>query len=117
MPQNDKDRVRLLISDVGGGDGESFLFLNEEILTFLEMNEGNVRLAAAEALRSIAGNEAQVSKRIKFLELSTDGPSVAKELRALADKFEEAADDEGDIEIASMSPDPFESFSVESERP
>lgn len=102
----DKDKVRLLISDVGGGDGKSFLYSDEEILIFLSLaSEGNIRLAAAQAVRSIAGNEAQVLKRITFLELSTDGPAVAKALITLAEKFEDEADDDYDVEIASMSAD------------
>lgn len=101
--ENDQGKVRLLISDIGGADGKSFLFEDNEIAAFLAMNDSNIRLAAAEALRAIAGNESQVSKRIKFLELSTDGPAVSKELRALAKSLEEKADDDVEPEIASMS--------------
>jgi hypothetical protein len=96
----------MLISDVGGEDGKSFIFSDLEINTFLE-SRGSVNLAAAAALRTIAANEAQVSKRIKFLELSTDGPAVAKELRALAQELEEQDDDDSDMEIATMGVDLF----------
>jgi len=101
--ETDQGKVRLLISDIGGADGASFLFEDDEIAAFLALNENNIRLSAAEALRAIAGNEVQVSKRIKFLELSTDGPAVAKELRALAESLEEKADDDIEPEIASMA--------------
>ncbi len=97
--------VRLLCSDVGGEDKASFIFTDEEIEAFLLLSEQNVRLAAAEALRTIAANEAQVSKRIKFLELSTDGPAVAAALIKAAESLEQKADDECDIEIASFAPD------------
>lgn len=107
----DAGKVRLLISDIGGSDGSSFIFEDDEIAAFLSMRGANVRLAAATALKSIAANEAQVSKRIKFLELSTDGPAVAKELLNTAKKLEEEAtedlDEEGGFDIAAMSNDPF----------
>jgi len=103
MTSTSKDIVRLLISDVGGADGESFLFTDSEILIFLSMREADPRLAAAEAFRVIAGNEAQVAKRIKFLELETNGPAVAAELIKLADKLEAAVEDDSDVEFASMA--------------
>jgi hypothetical protein len=103
----DLGRVRLLISDVGGPDGKTFAFSDAEIDGFLGLG-GNVKQAAAEALRTIAGNEAQVSKRIEYLELKTDGPAVAKELGDLADKLEAKAEQEAgaeeDIQIAEMAP-------------
>jgi hypothetical protein len=105
-PSNEQGKVRLLISDVGGADGESFLFTDTEIQTFLEL-EGSIRLAAASALRTIAGNEAQVSKRITFLELKTDGPSVSKELRELADKLESREDDDTVMDFAQIGVDVF----------
>lgn len=102
--EEDKDTVRLLISDVGGADGKSFLFQDEEIEKFIAIApEGDIRLAAATALRTIANNEAQVSKRIKFLELSTDGPAVAKALLEAAEKFEEEAEGDQEVDIAAMS--------------
>jgi hypothetical protein len=104
----DQELVRLLISDVGGTGGKEFIFSEAEIDGFLQLGEGSPRQAAAEALRAIAGNEAQVSKRIEYLELKTDGPAVAKALRELADSLEERADSETsteeDIEIADMVP-------------
>lgn len=94
-------KVRLLISDVGGADGESFLFSDQEIQAFLDLR-GTIHLAAAAALRSIAGNEAQVSKRITFLELKTNGPAVSKELRDLAKDYETTEDDEADFGVARL---------------
>lgn len=43
--------------------------------------EGNVHLAAALALDSIANSEILIQKRIKQLDFETDGPAEAKELR------------------------------------
>lgn len=96
------DQVRLLISDTGGADGTSFIFSDTEIQIFLDMRS-SVNLAAAIALRTIAGNEAQVSKRITFLELKTDGPAVAKELRELAKDYEAMEDDDAIFEIARLN--------------
>ncbi len=99
-PATDAGRVRLLISDTGGA-GE-FLFQDEEINEFLGMNGGTVLLAAAQALRTIAGNEVQTSKVIQFLDLKTDGAKVAAALLAQADKLEAQADDDADFEIAEL---------------
>ena len=86
MPEemSDQEQVRLLITDVGGDDGETFVFSDAEIETFLSLRKGNVYLAAALALNTLAANEALVSKRITYLELSTDGPAVSRALRELA---------------------------------
>lgn len=91
-------KVRLKISDVGGTTGDEFIFQDDEIQAFLDMAGGNIALAAASALRTIATNEALVQKRIKFLELSTDGSAIAKELRELAATFAEEAETGGDDE-------------------
>lgn len=107
MPiSTDLDKVRLLISDVGGSNGTSFLFNDDEINAFLTLRP-NVFLAAALALRTIAANEAQTAKRIKVLDLETDGPAVARELRLQAAQIEALADEDADFEIASMGVDQF----------
>lgn len=98
--------VRLLISDIGGKDGSSFIFVDKEIEAILSRRE-SVELAAATLLRTIAGNEAMVSKRIEFMELKTDGPAVSKELRELATALETTADDDAVFEIVQMNVDMF----------
>lgn len=94
----DAEKLRLLISDVGGDSGTDKIFTDDEIDTFLDL-ESNLYRAAGVALRTLAANEALVQKRIRFLELSTDGPSVAKELRATADSFDERAERSEDDEV------------------
>jgi hypothetical protein len=85
-------QVRLLISDI---DEDQPIFADPAIETFIGLAAGNhVKRAAALALRTIAANEVLVQKRIRTLDLSTDGPAQAKELRALADDLERQADDE-----------------------
>lgn len=102
----DIDKVRLLISDVGGQDGTSFLFNDNEIDTFLAIRTDPL-LAAALALRTIAGNEAQTQKAIQFFDLKTNGPAVAKALMDQADALERQVDSDAGFEIAEMAVDDF----------
>lgn len=100
-------KVRLLISDIGGGDGKSWLFTDDEILAFLSMWEENVFMAAAIAMRTCAGNEALTAKKITFLELETDGPAVAASLEKMADKLETLSDEQVDFELVEVGADLF----------
>lgn len=78
-----------------------------QIQAFLDLNGNDVRLAAADALDTIASNEALVQKRIKLLDLSTDGPAVAKELREHAARLRAAVDSEVAVDFAEMAHDEF----------
>lgn len=71
-------QVRLLITDV---DEAVPYLLDVHINGFLAIEGDNVKRAAAQALDFMASNEALVQKRITMLDLSTDGPAVAKALR------------------------------------
>lgn len=79
----DIDTVRLIISDPDGPDA---LLDEYAIAAFVDLNGGNLRLAAADALDAIAISETLVSKKIRTQTLTTDGPAVSAELRALADR-------------------------------
>jgi hypothetical protein len=105
--ETDVGTVRLLISDIGGTDGKSFLFQDNEIQKFIDIKGGALQLAAAAALRTIAGNIAQVLKRITFLELETDGGDTAKALRELAQDLVEAEDEDQCFEIVKVCVDEF----------
>jgi hypothetical protein len=91
-------QVRLLVTDT---DPERAIFDDAEVRAFLAMNADEVLLAAAQALDTIATNEALVQKRITLLDLSTDGPATAAALRAhakaLREQFESGS---GDDELA-----------------
>jgi hypothetical protein len=106
-PTAEQRQVRLLISDT---DRANRYFATVEINDFLALNGNSVRRAAAQALDAIAGNEVLVSKKIRTQDLSTDGPAVAKELRAQAAELRRQADaGEGDdeqsgFEIAEFTP-------------
>lgn len=73
--------VRLLISDLTVPQ----IFSDSELEAFLTLEGQDVKLAAAQALDAIASNETLVLKRITTLDLTTDGPAVAKSLREHAD--------------------------------
>ncbi|MER7213210.1 hypothetical protein ABT340_39620 [Streptosporangium sp. NPDC000239] len=92
----DVGKVRLLIADT---DPATQLLNDPQIEGFLEM-EGNVKLAAAQALDSIASSEALVSKVISMNGLSINGPAVASELRARATGLrEQVAEGLGDDSV------------------
>lgn len=96
-------RVRLLVPDT---DEDDLLFSDEQISAFLTVEGSSVRRAAAAVLETIASNEAMVSKKIRTLDLQTDGPAVAAELRAraktLRDQDAADADDPWGLEIAEF---------------
>lgn len=108
----DTGKIRLLIMD---NQSSAYLFEDDELSTFLTMEGGNVRRGAALALETMASNEAYVLKRITLLDLTTDGPAVAKELRARAESLraladrDDQAEDGGAFDIAEMAVDAFTS--------
>lgn len=77
-------KVRLLSLD---SDPNNPIFQDEEHQAFLDLNDQEVRLAAAQALDVIAGNEMLVQKAIKVLLLQTDGSKGAAAFSAQADKL------------------------------
>lgn len=94
----DTGKVRLLIFDTNAA---AYVFEDEEIAVFLGMEASSVKRAAALALETIASNEAFTQKAIRLLDLSTDGPKVAAELRARARVLrEQDAADVADAEAA-----------------
>jgi len=70
--------ARLIISD---SDVANPIFQDEELAAFLSMENDNIKLGAAQALDTIATNEALTQKAIKILDLTTDGPKLAVALR------------------------------------
>jgi hypothetical protein len=85
----DVGKIRLLIPDT---DEENLLLDDDQITAFLSL-EGSVKLAAAQALDTIASSEAMVSKVIKTQDVSTDGAKVAAELRARAAELRRQVDE------------------------
>jgi hypothetical protein len=87
----DAAKVRLLISDT---DLQQPIFNDEAIEAFLSIAGGSVKRAAASALMVITVNEVLVQKRIRLLDLQTDGPAEANALKALAEQYRKEADAE-----------------------
>lgn len=75
-------KVRLLIFDTNAA---AYVFEDAEIVVLLGLEGGRVKRGAALALETMASNEVYTQKAIRLLDLSTDGPKVAAELRARAD--------------------------------
>lgn len=101
-----RDDVRLLINDV---DREHAVFTDAEIDAFLTMAARAYKLAAAQALDTIADNEALTSKVIRTQDLQTDGPKVADSLRKRAQSLRDQhdadlEDDGGFFDIVDPSP-------------
>lgn len=84
-------RVRWRITDK---DPDFAIFDDDEIATAIVMEAGVIKRAAALCLETIAADEALVQKVIKILQLSTNGPAVAAELRANAKLLRDQAADE-----------------------
>ena len=87
-PTTDEGKVRLLLNDVA----EPYVFGDEEILAFLELEGGSIKRAAAQAIDTNATNEALASKVLRSQDLSTDGAKVADAMRKHADRLREQAD-------------------------
>lgn len=106
-PTTDVGRVRLLATDL---DEVAPLFDDAQIEAMLDMESESVKRAAALALETIASSEALVSKKIRTLDLQTDGPAVAAELRARAKSLRDQAgadddlDDSFGLEIVNFDP-------------
>lgn len=84
------------------------LLSDTAIQAYLDLND-NVRLAAADALDAMATSQAIILKKIKTLDLQTDGPAVADALRAHAKQLRDRVDFEGDgdFEIVEQVYDTF----------
>ena len=109
-PTTEVGKVRMLIPD---RVEENAVFSDEEIAAYLEMNEANVRRAAAEALETIASDEAMTLKVISTLDLTTNGASTsaailerAKILRQQAAEAD-AGEEGGMFDYAEMIPNAF----------
>ena len=78
-PTTARGQVRVIIGDTAEGTA---IFDDASIDAFLALAEdGEVKLAAASALDTMASNQALLLKKVKVGEISTDGPAVAKALR------------------------------------
>jgi hypothetical protein len=102
-------QVRLLIADV---DEDHLLLSDDQITGYLAIESGRVKRAAGKTLEAIATSEVLISKRIRTLDLQTDGPGVAAELRALAKQLRDEDDQDGDEGPWAIDVIPFDPYAA-----
>src|SRR5699024_10108714 len=90
-------QVRLLIPDLEEVDWErtgtaSYMFEDTQLEGLLELNNGRVRLAAADAVEAISASEVMSSKVISTEDLKTDGAKLATAKLAKARQLRDADD-------------------------
>lgn len=107
-PETKVGQVRILIGDTIQDSGE-YIYSDGIIGGYLAVNSSNVKYAAADALDTLATNEAYISKKIRTETLQTDGASVANairlhaaSLRARARQEDEDLASEGAFEIVDF---------------
>jgi hypothetical protein len=110
----DVGKVRLIIGD---RDESNLFFSDAEISAYLEMSGSSVKRAAADALDTMASDQAFVLKQVSLLDISTNGPAVARALREHADRLRTDADaaDAGDGELfdfAELNTNAFQSREI-----
>lgn len=96
MALDAEQTVRLLINDRREDVDPLQLFTTEEIEAYLELEGGSAKRAAAQALDTIADDEALTSKVITTQDVRTDGAKVADSLRKRAAALRDQADREDD---------------------
>ena len=72
-----RTQVRLLIPD----NQSDQVYTDDEIDLFLSLEGSNVHMAAAQALDSMANQQALVFRHIEVMDVIVDAVSMAKELR------------------------------------
>lgn len=102
-------QIRLLIFDT---DSSNYVFEDDELSTFYDVEGDSLKRAAALALETMASNEAFVLKVIRLMDLQTNGAQTAKALMERAAALRKQADDEeyaedGAFDIAEWVTDPF----------
>lgn len=88
-PMTNIGKMRLMIPD---RDQTNAFFTDEELNTILSIEGANPKRATAQALETMASDQAMVLKVIRLLDLSTDGRAVSQELRARAADLRKQAD-------------------------
>lgn len=73
-------KVRLLLNDVA----EPWVFSDDEIDAFLELEGGSVKLAAAQAIDTNADDQLLASKVLRTQDVTTDGAKLADSMRRRA---------------------------------
>ena len=109
----DRGKVRLLCTDTDVATPAAQIFQDDEIDTFLALMGNSILRSAALALETIASQEVLLMKRIRLLDLQTDGPAEAMALLEAAKLLKEQAAQEeekeegGTFDYAEMVVDVF----------
>lgn len=109
-PTTTLGQVRLLAVDF---DSANATFQDADIQAFLNLNGQNIRLAAAQAVDTIAALAAAVQGRTRFAGIQLDGSVVAERMSALAGELRrqvyagEDGSDSSPIDWAEWVVDPF----------
>ena len=90
-PQDDIALIRTNLGE-NPSDNSTHVLSDHALSTWLAAFEGDTNLVTWRALLTIAASETLRSKKITSQHLSTDGPAVSAELRALADTYKQASD-------------------------
>lgn len=86
------DKVKLVRLLTGDKAVDDYIFTDDEMESFLELNSGNVYYAAADALDAIAANAAYTLKVLTILDVTTNGQATAEAIRASAVALRAKAD-------------------------
>jgi hypothetical protein len=95
-------KTRLRIPDRIATD---YLFEDAELQVFLDDNGDDTRLAAADALETIASDSVLLLKAVTLLDVTTNGPAMATALMARAAGLREqvsAEDEDAGFDVAEM---------------
>ena len=86
------DKVKLVRLLTGDKAVDDYIFTDDEMESFLELNNGNVYYAAADALDAIAANAAYTLKVLTILDVTTNGQATAEAILASAVALRAKAD-------------------------
>jgi hypothetical protein len=86
------DKVKLVRLLTGDKAVDDYIFTDDEMESFLELSNGNVYCAAADALDAIAANAAYTLKVLTILDVTTNGQATAEAIRASAAALRAKAD-------------------------
>jgi len=98
-PTTNIGKVRILIGD---RNPDEWIFSDDEIQAFIDLNSDNLYFAAADALETMAANDAMIQKRIRLNDLSDDRVSISRELRLLAAQKREQAEKSSGFESFNL---------------
>jgi len=99
----DIGKVRFLIPDVPddreGVEERRMILSNDEIAYALELNNDNIRRAAADCLDIIASSNALLYQYIEILDAQIDAATTYKQLKFRVDELREEADKQAEWQV------------------